>query len=125
MLRARDFHRLIVHPLSLILLFAGASALHAQINRGVLEGIVTDVQGAVMASVQVEITSVDTNIVQRVVTNDSGYYRAGDLIPGKYRARFSFAGFSTLEMTDIDVPAGKTTRVDTQMRVDATRQTVE
>ena len=34
MLRARDFHRLIVHPLSLILLFAGASALHAQINRG-------------------------------------------------------------------------------------------
>jgi len=123
--RVREFLRLIIYPVSLILLLMGASTLNAQINRGIMEGIVTDAQGAIMAAVQVEITSVDTNVVQRVTTNDSGYYRASDLVPGKYRARFSFPGFSTLDMTAIEVPAGKTTRLDTQMRVDATRQTVE
>src|SRR5712692_3593169 len=108
-----------------VLFLVGASALHAQINRGAIEGIVTDPQGAVIAGVAIEITSVDTNITTRVTTNDTGYYRVIDLVPGKYRARFSFSGFSTLDMTDIDVPAGKVTRLDNQMKVDATRQTVE
>src|SRR5712692_9590959 len=108
-----------------VLFLVGAAALHAQINRGAIEGIVSDPQGAVIAGVGIEITSVDTNSTTRVTTTDTGYYRVSDLVPGKYRARFSFAGFSTLDMTDIDVPAGKTTRLDTQMRVDATRQTVE
>ncbi|HKW97034.1 MAG TPA: TonB-dependent receptor [Bryobacteraceae bacterium] len=108
-----------------VLFLAGATAVYSQINRGTVEGIVSDSQGAIISGVQVEITSVDTNVSSRVVTNDTGYYRVVDLVPGKYRARFSFAGFSTIDMTDIDVPAGKVTRVDTQMRVDATRQTVE
>src|SRR5712692_3177677 len=108
-----------------VLFLVGAAALHAQINRGAIEGIVSDPQGAVIAGVGIEITSVDTNITTRVTTNDTGYYRVIDLVPGKYRARFSFAGFSTLDMTDIDVPAGKVTRLDNQMKVDATRQTVE
>jgi hypothetical protein len=108
-----------------IVVFSTASVLNAQINRGVIEGIVSDAQGAIMAGVQVEITSLDTNVTARATTNDSGYYRVGDLIPGKYRVRFAYAGFSTNEISDIDIPAGKITRVDMQMRVDATRQTVE
>ena len=125
MLFLREFRHVIGSVLFLGLFLAGASALHAQINRGAIEGIVTDPQGAVIAGVAIEITSVDTNITTRVTTNDTGYYRVIDLVPGKYRARFSFSGFSTLDMTDIDVPAGKVTRLDNQMKVDATRQTVE
>ncbi|HXI39280.1 MAG TPA: carboxypeptidase-like regulatory domain-containing protein [Bryobacteraceae bacterium] len=125
MSRVRACLRHITCLLSLILLLTGASNLNAQINRGVLEGLVTDPQGASMAGVQVEVIAVDTNITSRVTTNDAGSYRAVDLVPGKYRARFSFSGFATLDLTDIDVPAGKVTRLDTQMRVDATRQTVE
>jgi len=125
MLLTCAFRRITQPIVVFVLLLAGASALLPQINRGVIEGIVSDAQGAVVAGVQVEITAVDTNLTARVTTNDSGYYRVGDLVPGKYRARFAFAGFSTIDMTDIDVPAGRVTRVDTQLRVDATRQTVE
>jgi len=39
--------------------------------------------------------------------------------------QFAAKGFSTLELNDLDVPAGKVTRADTQLRVDATRQTVQ
>src|SRR5579864_6294255 len=117
--------RVFVRSAGFVLFIVGTVALQAQINRGVLEGIVSDAQGAVVAGVQVEITSVDTNLTTRTTTNDSGYYRVGDLVPGKYRARFAFAGFSTIDMTDIEVPSGKVTRIDTQLKVDATRQTVE
>src|SRR5438046_643886 len=117
--------RVLVRLAGLTLLLCGAMALLAQINRGVIEGLVTDPQGAVMSGVQIEVIAVDTNITSRVTSNDAGSYRVVDLVPGKYRARFSFSGFSTLDLTDIDVPAGKVTRLDTQMRVDATRQTVE
>jgi hypothetical protein len=125
MLLRRAVPGVIRFTLAVILVFSGASVLNAQINRGVIEGIVSDAQGAIVAGVQVEITSVDTNITARTTTNDSGYYRVGDLVPGKYRARFAFAGFSTIEMTDIDVPSGRVTRIDTALKVDATRQTVE
>src|ERR1051326_1429035 len=125
MSRVRACLRHITCLLSLILLLTGASNLNAQMNRGVLEGLVTHPQRASTAGVQVEVIAVDTNIASRVTTNDAGSYRAVDLVPGKYRARFSFSGFATLDLTDIDVPAGKVTRLDTQMRVDATRQTVE
>ncbi|PYT22960.1 MAG: hypothetical protein DMG58_29025, partial [Acidobacteria bacterium] len=120
-----DSMRALVRLTGLMLLLLGAMPLTAQINRGVIEGLVTDPQGAVMAGVQIEVIAVDTNITSRVTSNDAGSYRVVDLVPGKYRARFSFSGFSTLDLTDIDVPAGKVTRLDTQMRVDATRQTVE
>jgi len=111
--------------LAVILAFSVVSVLNAQINRGVIEGIVSDAQGAIVAGAQVEITSIDTNITARTTTNDSGYYRVGDLVPGKYRAEVKSAGFSTVDLRNIDVSGGSTTRVDAQLRVDATRQTIE
>src|SRR5207302_4793846 len=42
-----------------------------------------------------------------------------------YRAEVNSAGFSTVDLRNIDVSGGSTTRVDAQLRVDATRQTIE
>ena len=66
-----------------VLFLVGAAALHAQINRGAIEGIVTDPQGAVIVGVDVAITSVDTNVTSHTPTNGAGYYRVVDLVPGK------------------------------------------
>src|SRR5213593_2968100 len=117
--------RVVLRALGVVLLFCWAMALEAQINRGVIEGIVTDPQGAVVPSVMVAITSVDTNVSTPTKTNSTGYYRVVNLVPGKYTAKFEVSGFSTLELTDIDVPAGKVTRVDTQLKLGETTQLVE
>lgn len=117
--------RVLLRVIGLCFFLAVVIALHGQINRGAIEGIVSDPQGAVMAGVEIEITAVDTNLVSRTTTNGAGAYRVLDLMPGRFRGRFSFAGFSTVEMSDIEINAGKVTRVDTTMKVDATRQTVE
>ncbi len=99
--------------------------LEAQLNRGEIEGIVTDPQGAVVPEVSLTITNVDTNVSVPTKTNSAGYYRVVDLVPGKYRARFEHSGFSPLDITDIEVPAGKVTRVDTQLKLGQALQTVE
>ena len=101
--------RVVFRNVSLALLVWCATLLEAQINRGTMEGVVTDPQGAIITGVDVAITSLDTNVTAHTATNGTGYYRVVDLVPGKYHARFSFAGFSTVDMTDLDVPAGKLT----------------
>jgi len=108
-----------------VLMFLWTLPVAAQINRGVLQGIVTDPQGGVVPGVDVTVTSVDTNIATLTKTNATGYYRVGNLIPGKYRARFELAGFSMLEMTDVEIIAGTETRLDAQLKVSATRQTIQ
>ena len=121
MLRGRVFLWILV----VASLFYCTSALKAQINRGVIEGTVTDPQGAVVPEVAVTITSVDTNVSVPTKSNSAGYYRVLDLVPGKYKAHFEMAGFSSLDVTEIEVPAGKETRVDVQLKLGETRQLVE
>jgi hypothetical protein len=109
----------------LVVMFLWALPMEAEINRGVLQGIVTDPNGAVVPGVDVTVTSVDTNVASVTKTNDTGYYRVGNLIPGKHRALFAHSGFSPLEIADIEITAGTESRLDAQIKVGATRQTIE
>jgi len=102
-----------------------ALPISAQINRGVLEGVVTDPQGGVLPGVSVTVTSVDTKIATLTKTNETGYYHVGNLLPGKYVAHFELAGFSPLEMTEVEITASVETRLDAQLKVGTARQTVE
>ncbi len=102
-----------------------ALPLGAQINRGILQGTVTDPGGAVIPGVEVTVTSVESGVVTTTRTNGVGYYFVPDLIPGVYKARLVSAGFSPLELTDIAILAGKEIRLDAQLKVGQTRQTIE
>ncbi len=110
---------------SSMLLLGFSVPVLAQLNRGIIEGIVTDPQGALVPEVQVTVSSLDTNIISPTKTNAAGYYRVVDLVPGKYRAHFEAAGFSPVDVTDILVPAGQVIRTDAQLRLGATRESVQ
>jgi len=111
---------------SLIFLLALASPAFSQLNRGTMEGTVTDPSGAAVPQVKVAVTSVETGVTLPTVTNSAGYFRVVDLVPGRYKVRFDSSGFSPLDMTDVVVPAGnQTIRVDAQLKLGATRQAVE
>jgi len=101
------------------------AGLKAQLNRGIIEGLVADPQGAVVPNVDVTITSVDTNVSVSTKTNSAGYYRAMGLVPGKYRAHYVASGFSSLDITGIEVPAGEVIRIDAQMKLGATIASVQ
>ena len=97
----------------------------AQLNRGTLEGTVTDPQGAAMSGVQVTITNVDTGVEIATKTNNAGYYRAEALVPGPYRAHFVTNGFASLDVSTIEVPAAQVVRVNAKLKVGSVSQKVE
>ena len=102
-----------------------ATAVNAQLNRGIIEGIVIDPQGASIAGADVTVTSVDTNVASATRTNNTGYYRAVDLVPGKYRVHIAAAGFNATDVVDVAIPAGQTVKVDAQMKLGSTQETVQ
>lgn len=103
----------------------GAVPMWAQLNRGVVEGVVTDPQGAVIPGVKVTVTSVATNVITPATTNSTGYYRVVDLVPGEYRVHFEAAGFSPLDMVNVVVSPAQVTKVDGQMKLGQATQRVE
>jgi hypothetical protein len=109
----------------LLVLAILALPLRGQLNRGIVQGTVTDPPGAVIPGVEVTLTSVESGVATTTKTNDTGYYRLQDLTPGVYRARFVSAGLSPLVLTDVAVLAGKEIRLDAQLKLGEARQTIE
>ncbi len=101
------------------------SLVCAQLNRGTIEGTVTDPQGAAMSGVAVTVTSVDTSVATTTKTNSAGYYRAEALVPGNYRVHFVAHGFTSLDITAIEVPAAQVIRVDAKLKVGSINEKVE
>jgi len=86
---------------------------------------VTDPQGAVVPGVNVTITSAETGVSVTTKSNGAGYYRVVDLVSGTYRARFEANGFTIVQITAIQVPAGQVIRIDATLKVGQSRQEVQ
>ena len=107
------------------ILIASTQLLVGQLNRGTIEGNVTDPQGAAVPGVEITITSVATNVVTTTQTNSAGYYRAPALVPGIYNAHFTANGFTPVDITAIEVQSAQSTRVDTKLRVGSIHEKIE
>jgi hypothetical protein len=75
--------------------------------------------------VDVGVTNADTNVSAIVKTNSEGYYRVADLVPGKYKVHFELAGFRPVDISNIELFAGQVMRVDSQLRLGATLESVQ
>ncbi len=76
------------------LLFAVPFA-SAQVTTGNVQGVVKDPAGAVVAGASVKVTNVDTGIVKETTTNDEGFFRVTNLLPGdNYSVEVTAAGFA-------------------------------
>src|SRR5439155_309282 len=77
--------------------FTALTLLHAAINRGTIQGTVTDAQGAVVPGVTVTVTDRDTGTSQTTKTNGAGFYFVPELVSGSYAVRFGMSGFVPTE----------------------------
>jgi len=97
-----------------------APLVTAQVDRGVLSGVVTDPSGTVMPGVTVTITGPE---MRSTVTDAKGAYSFQNLPPGEYRVESRLAGFRT-EVATVRVQAGRTERLDVKMTIGAVAETV-
>jgi carboxypeptidase family protein len=95
----------------------------AQETRGNISGTVRDPQGVVPGA-SVTVTNVDTNISQRLLTNESGYFEAPLLNPGNYTVTVEMTGFRKATRANIALGVGQQVSVPFTLEVGAISEEV-
>ena len=110
---------------SLILVLAASGAVWAQESRGSITGSVTDPQGAPVPGATVTITNTDTNVPNRVSSNQTGYFEANLLNPGQYSVTVEAQGFKKTVQSGIGLSVSERLAINLQLEIGAMNQSVE
>jgi hypothetical protein len=95
-----------------------------QVLYGSLTGTVTDASGAIVANAQVTALESQTGVSQVSTTDSAGIYRFTALLPGTYKVTITATGFSTQETSSVPVRGNEIARIDAQLKVGGTTQSV-
>jgi uncharacterized membrane protein YvbJ len=102
-----------------------AGIANAQAVYGTIVGSVTDPSGARVVGATVTILDMDRNVSTVTTTNDSGNFRQGFLIVGRYQIKIERPGFRTYVRSNVNVSVDTETTVDIPLELGNTNQTVE
>ncbi len=91
------------------------ATVFAQGERGALNGIVTDQNGAIVAGAEVTATNIETNIETKTTTTDAGVYRLSYLPSGKYKLTVKANGFQTAVLNDVNLFVAQTLTIDIKL----------
>jgi hypothetical protein len=109
--------RLIALCLINIMALASSALAQTQITTGVIQGIVLDETGAVVAGANIEVKSPDTNFVRTLTSDTDGRFSFLQLSPGRYTLTISKQGFATLVQQDLQLTVGQTISLNLSMKV--------
>lgn len=102
-----------------------AQVLHAQRFNGRIVGIVTDPSGAVVPGARVTVKNQLTGVEYTPAETDSkGYYVIPAVPEGQYVVKIEHSGFRTTERTGIEVGVDQDARIDVELEVGSTSQSV-
>ena len=90
-----------------------------------LTGRITDSSGAVIPGANISARAVATNVSTSVSSTGDGYYTVPSLPPGEFEISVSKSGFVTVKQTGLTLVVGQVARLDIQMSVGGTTETVE
>jgi hypothetical protein len=108
--------------LTLLLLFTFSFVALAQ--EATIVGTVTDPSGSVVPNAKITATNTDMNTSTNTTSNDVGQYVFAGLHIGNYTLKANAPGFKVSEQTGVVLNVGARTRVDFQLQIGATQQSV-
>src|SRR5688572_29728703 len=108
----------------LALVLGAPAATTAQTTNGVISGIVSDAQGAVLPGVTLTLRNTETGLTRTNVTETDGRFRVGGLPPGPYSIRAELQGFGAVEITDVTVAVGSEAVRNLTMQVQGLQESV-
>ena len=111
------------HLLVLCALVVGASFAFGQ-DAATIVGTVTDPSGSVIPNVKITVTNTETGLTRSISTSESGQYVIPDLHIGHYNVKAEAGGFKTAEQNDIVLQVLDRTRLDFQMQVGGSAETI-
>ena len=108
-----------------VLLGARTSTLFSQSFTGMVSGVATDPQGAVLPEVNVTLVNESTNETRSQVTNETGNYTFPQLRPGLYRVEAELPGFKKFFRRQIAVNVQQQTVINIQLEIGSVTESVE
>ena len=97
----------------------------AQERFGELNGTATDSSGAVLPDVAVTATNTTTQRAYTTRTGTEGTYIIRQLEPGFYSVKFDLSGFTSYQVAQVELAAGKILKVNAPLAVAGTEQAVQ
>jgi hypothetical protein len=122
-MRARTLSRLSLFCIGVLLLGAVLASSQATTN-GVVSGQVTDQSGGVIPGAEVVLVDTATQQQLRTTTNAAGRYVIVNVVSGHYVLKVTHEGFTSENISNIDVSVGSTVVVNAQLKVGSSKQTV-
>ena len=113
---------LTVLSVALMVLFAGRAM--AQLDQGAIIGVVQDSTGAVIPNADVTLTDLDTGLVLKTKSNESGNYFFAPIKIGNYTVSASAAGFETTVEQNIVVHVTDRLNIPLALKPGKTSETV-
>ena len=102
------------------------SALFAQsASTGTVAGTVTDPSGGAIVGATVTLTDTATSIARSETTNETGRYFFANVVPSKYTASVSKAGFRVSKLVDQIVNVGASLTLNITLEIGSVAETVE
>src|SRR3954451_7289056 len=112
--------------LSLILTgLALVQGLSGQIQTGRISGTIYDPNHASVPAATITVTNKETNVAQRIVSNDSGSYVVPSLNPGIYDISVTAPGFRTTARSGVEMLVGKDLILDVDLVLGETSSVIE
>lgn len=96
-----------------------------QVEKGQFVGRITDPSGAAIAGAAISAQNIDTNIVQKTTTNETGEFVITPVLAGNYVLTVEAPGFAKATTKHIEVQVGQTVREDIPLSIGATNTTVQ
>lgn len=97
----------------------------AQSGNSVISGNVKDATGATIPNAGIKIRNIESGFQTETITNDSGLYRVGALLPGTYQIEADIMGFDHLMRGPIVLQVSQTLAIDLTLQVGQQNQTVD
>jgi Carboxypeptidase regulatory-like domain len=111
--------------IAIVLVLSLTPSAFSQVITADLVGTVTDPAGATIAHASVTVKNNDTGISRTMTTESAGEYVFNLLPPGHYSLTIDAQGFKAYKVSDVSLSAGTRPRVDVQLQVGMTSETVD
>src|SRR5688572_14903167 len=110
---------------AVFLCLGALTAAFGQSSSVTVSGTGTDAVRALIPGVTVTATNTATGVVSTALTNESGTYNFGSLLPGDYTVSAELPGFQTRTFTDVRLGNAAQARLNFVLEVASLNTTIE
>jgi hypothetical protein len=108
-----------------ILVVCATVAFSQVVTTSVVDGNVTDPQGAVIIGASITVTNVDTGQVFKATTDEHGHWVLPSMLEGAYKVSITAQGFRVTEVEGVQVDVGVPKTVNAKLEVGSVNEVVE